>query len=109
VHPQLATQYRLAWGDVRAGLAKVAVADRVDATVRDGNATGTTKPAVANAAVQLQWSADGSTGWQTVATATTDTTGAFSVPGASTAGAYRVRVVPGHGLAPGLSKSTPCC
>jgi stage II sporulation protein D len=110
VHPQIATQYRLVWGDVRAGLAKIAVAVRVDATVQQGTATGTTKPVVAAAPVQLQWSADGATGWQTVASSTTDDTGAFSLSAASpeTAGGYRVRVAPGHGLAPGLSK-TACC
>ena len=110
VHPQVATQYRLAWGNVRAGLTKIAVAVRVDATVQQGTATGTTKPVVANAPVQLQWSADGTTGWQTVATSATDGTGALnlSAPAPETAGAYRVRVAPGHGLAPGLSK-TACC
>ena len=110
VRPQVATQYRLGWGDVRAGLAKIAVAVRVDATVQQGIATGTTKPVVAYAPAELQWSADGATGWQTVATSTTDDTGAFtlSAPSPETAGAYRVRVVPGHGLAPGLSK-TACC
>jgi stage II sporulation protein D len=110
VHPQTATQYRLVWGDVRAGLAKIAVAVRVDATVQQGTATGATKPAVSGAPVQLQWSADGATGWQTVASTTTDTTGAFSVsaPSPAAAGGYRVRVAPGHGLAAGLSK-TACC
>jgi stage II sporulation protein D len=110
VHPQVATQYRLVWGNVRAGLAKVAVAVRVDATIQQGTATGTTKPVVGYAPVQLQWSADGLTGWQTVAASTTDGTGAFtlSAPAPETAGAYRARVAPGHGLAPGLSK-TACC
>jgi stage II sporulation protein D len=110
VHPQTGTQYRLVWGDVRAGLAKIAVAVRVDATVLQGVATGTTKPAVAAAPVQLQWSADGATAWETVATTTTDDTGGFSLsaPSPETAGGYRVRVAPGHGLAPGLSK-TACC
>lgn len=110
VHPQIGTQYRLVWGDVRAGLAKIAVAVRVDATVLQGVASGTTKPAVAVAAVQLQWSADGLTGWQTVATSVTDDAGSFtlSAPTPETAGAYRVRVAPGHGLAAGLSK-TSCC
>src|SRR5437764_14970546 len=51
VRPQIGTQYRLAWGAVRAGLASVAVAVRVDATIAQGAATGSTKPAVANAAV----------------------------------------------------------
>jgi stage II sporulation protein D len=110
VRPQIATQYRLVWGDVRAGLTKIAVAVRVDATVQQGTATGTTTPVASSAAVELQWSADGATGWQTVASSTTDDTGAFSLsaPAPETAGAYRVRVAPGHGLAPGLSK-TACC
>jgi stage II sporulation protein D len=110
VHPQIATQYRLVWGNVRAGLAKVAVAARVDATVQQGAATGTTKPVVASAPTDLQWSADGLAAWQTVATSTTDGSGAFSLsaPSPATTGAYRVRVAPGHGLAPGLSKPA-CC
>jgi stage II sporulation protein D len=110
VQPQIATQYRLAWGNVRAGLTKVAVAVRVDATVQQGVATGAVKPAVAAAPVQLQWSADGAAGWQTVATSTTDSAGAFTLaaPSPETTGGYRVRVAPGHGLAPGFSK-TACC
>jgi hypothetical protein len=58
----------------------------------------------------LQWSADGLTAWQTVATSTTDVSGVFSLsaPTPETTGAYRVRVAPGHGLAPGLSKPA-CC
>jgi SpoIID/LytB domain protein len=110
VRPQVATQYRLVWGDVRAGLAKIAVAVRVDSTVSQGVATGTTKPMAALAPVELQWSADGATAWETVASATTDDTGAFnlSAPSPETTGAYRVRVAPGHGLAAGLSKTT-CC
>jgi stage II sporulation protein D len=110
IRPQVGTQYRLAWGDVRAGLAKIAVAVRVDATVRQGTATGTTRPMAAFAAAQLQWSADGLTGWQTVVTSTTDAAGAFDLgaPAPATTGAYRVRVAPGHGLAPGLSKPA-CC
>jgi stage II sporulation protein D len=109
VHPPVGTQYRLASGNVRVGSAKVAVAVRVDATMAGGTAAGTTKPAVANAAVQLQWSADGTTGWQTVAAGVTDPGGAFTVsaPGAQS-GAYRVRVAPGHGLAPGIFQTT-CC
>lgn len=110
VHPQIATQYRLVWGSVRAGLAKLAVAVRVDATIQQGTATGTTRPVSGSGAVQLQWSADGTTGWQTVAASATDDNGAFtlSAPAPETTGAYRVRVAPGHGLAPGLSKSA-CC
>jgi hypothetical protein len=110
VRPQIGTQYRLVWAGVRAGLAKIAVAVRVDATVRQGTATGTTTPVASSAAAQLQWSADGLTAWETVATSTTDGAGAFtlSAPTPETVGSYRVRVAPGHGLAPGLSKPA-CC
>ena len=108
VKPQIATQYRLAWGNARAGLVKIAVAPRVDATIAQGSATGKIAPALPNAAVQLQWSQDGTTGWQTLATATTDATGAFTVSATPQTGTYRVRVAPGHGLAPGLSKPV-CC
>jgi len=108
--PAIGTDYRLVWGNVRVGLAKVAVAVRVDATIANGEAAGTTKPPVTGSAVQLQWSADGSTAWQTIASSTTDTSGAFALtaPSPETSGAYRVRVAPGHGLAPGLSKPA-CC
>ena len=110
VRPAIGTDYRLAWGNVRVGLAKVAVAVRVDATVANGAAAGSTKPPVTGSAAQLQWSRDGSTAWQTVASSTTDKTGAFALtaPSPETSGAYRVRVAPGHGLAPGLSKPA-CC
>ncbi len=108
VKPTAATQYRLAWGNARVGLVKIAVAPRVDATIAQGTATGKIAPALPNAAVQLQWSRDGATGWQTLATGTTDTTGAFNVSAAPQQGTYRVRVAPGRGLAPGLSKPI-CC
>jgi SpoIID/LytB domain protein len=110
VRPQIGTQYRLVWAGVRAGLAKIAVAVRVDATVRQGAATGTTTPVASYAVAQLQWSADGLAAWETVATSTTDGAGAFtlSAPTPETVGSYRVRVAPGHGLAPGLSKPA-CC
>jgi hypothetical protein len=75
-----------------------------------GAATGSTKPAVADAPAQLQWSSTGTGGWQTVATASTDAAGAFSLAAsAPAAGSYRVRVAPGHGLAPGVSKTGQCC
>jgi stage II sporulation protein D len=108
VKPQAGTQYRLAWGNARVGLVKIAVAPRVDATIVQGAATGKIVPALPNAAVQLQWSQDGTTGWQTLATTTTDAAGAFTVSATPQAGTYRVRVAPGRGLAPGLSKPV-CC
>jgi stage II sporulation protein D len=108
VKPQTATQYRLALGNARVGLVKIAVAPRVDATITQGAATGKIVPVIAAAAVQLQWSQDGTTGWQTLASGVTDSSGAFSVGATPQAGTYRVRVAPGHGLAPGLSKPV-CC
>lgn len=106
--PQTSTQYRLAWGNARIGLVKIAVAPRVDATIAHGTATGKIAPAVPDAAVQLQWSQDGTTAWQTLATGATDAAGAFSVSTTPQPGTYRVRVAPGRGLAPGMSKPV-CC
>jgi stage II sporulation protein D len=103
VKPQAATQYRLAWGDVRAGLARIAVAPRVDAQVTASGAQGSIKPAVAGAAVELQQQV-GAT-WTTVSSTATDAAGAWSFTGALTAGTYRVRCAPAHGLAPGVSSA----
>jgi hypothetical protein len=99
--PQVATQYRLVSGTVRAGLAKIAVAPRVDAQITAAGARGTMRPALAGATVQLQQQAG--TAWSTLATGVTDAAGAFSFAQALATGTYRVRCVPGHGLAPGLS------
>jgi SpoIID/LytB domain protein len=101
VSPQLSTQYRLAWGDVRAGLAKIAVSPVVTATPAAGAISGSVQPAVVGAAVELQ--RQDSTAWTTVSSTATDTTGAWSFVGTLAAGTYRVRCAPGHGLAPGLS------
>ena len=100
--PQLSTQYRLAWGDVRAGLAKIAVSPVVTADRAGGRDHGQ-RPARARrrAAVELQLQ-DGAA-WTTVSTTTTDAAGAWSFAGTLAPGTYRVRCAPGHGLAPGLS------
>ncbi len=101
VRPQATTQYRLAWGEVRAGLAKIAVAPRVDATVGASSVSGSIRPALASAAVQLQQQSG--TAWTTVSSTVTDTMGAWSFSGALPAGTYRIRCAPGQGLAPGIS------
>jgi hypothetical protein len=101
VRPQATTQYRLAWGDVRAGLAKISVAPRVDATVSPGAVSGSIRPPVAAATVQLQQQSGGV--WTTVSSTVTDASGSWSFAGAPAAGTYRVRCAPGKGLAPGLS------
>ncbi|MBA3844223.1 MAG: SpoIID/LytB domain-containing protein, partial [Actinobacteria bacterium] len=75
VKPVVATQYRLALDSVRAGLAKIAVAPRVDATATTSGVEGTSKPVVPGAPVQLQQQS-GPT-WATVATTTTDASGTW--------------------------------
>jgi stage II sporulation protein D len=102
VHPTQTTQFRLAWGGVRAGLTRVGVAPAVAAQPAAGAAVGSIRPAVAGA-VQLQRQDAATAAWTTLATGTTDATGAFRIAAALTAGTYRVRAAPGHGLAPGLS------
>ena len=105
VKPQVRTSYRLASGVVRAGLATVLVAPRVDATIASAGAQGTVRPAVSGAAVQLQRSSGSS--WTTVAQAAADATGQFSFGGPLAAGDYRVRCAPGGGLQPGVSATVP--
>jgi stage II sporulation protein D len=101
VSPRARTSYRLAAASVRAGLTAVGVAPRITATIASAGAQGSTKPAGASAAVQLQRS-DG-TAWTTVSSTVTDAAGAFSFGGPLTPGDYRVRCAPGGGLQPGLS------
>jgi hypothetical protein len=101
VKPQLSTQYRLASGPVRAGLARIAVAPRVEAAVGSTGVAGTAKPPIAGAAVQLQRQDAGV--WATVDSTTADAAGAWSFTQQLGPGTYRVRCAPGHGLAPGLS------
>jgi len=101
VRPQVATQYRLVWGNVRAGLARIAVAPRVVAQATVTGSQGTIKPVVSGAAVELQQQAGPS--WTTVASTVTDLAGAWSFAGPLQPGTYRVRCAPGHGLTPGVS------
>jgi stage II sporulation protein D len=100
VRPQVSTQYRLAWGDVRVGLSKIAVAPRVEGTVGPGGITGSVHPLLSGATVLLQRQS-GST-WTTVSTASLDLAGGYSFVGVA-AGTYRIRCAPGQGLAPGVS------
>ncbi len=102
VNPQATTQYRLAAGDVRAALVRVPVEPVVDASVNAGAVSGTVRPPLLGAAVQLQRQS-GAT-WATVATATPDASGSFAVAASIGPGSYRVRWAPGRGLAPGVSR-----
>jgi stage II sporulation protein D len=101
--PQVATQYRIATGTVRAGLARIAVAARVEAQLTASGGRGVVRPAIGGAAVQLQQQSGAD--WTTLATGLTDATGAWTFPQALAAGTYRVRCAPGHGLAAGVSAS----
>lgn len=102
VKPSVTTSYRLEWGSVRAGLTRIAVAPRVTLTVTATGASGTVRPALASAAVQLQRSTAAG-GWRTVAGGVTGTGGAYSFAQPLQPGSYRVRCAPGHGLVPGVS------
>ena len=91
----------MAWTTVRAGLAKIAVAPKVDAQPATGGVVGAERPAVAGAPVQLQQQSG--TAWTTLSSTTADATGAFTLTGPLQPGTYRVRCAPAHGLVPGLS------
>jgi stage II sporulation protein D len=101
VKPRLATSYRLAYGSARVGLATVAVAARVTAAVSSSGIAGTAQPAAAGAQVQLLQRSNGA--WVVASSTVTDAAGSFGFGGSPAAGTYRVRVTPGHGIAPGLS------
>jgi hypothetical protein len=101
VKPVAATQYRLAWGDKRIGLARIAVAPRVDAQATAAGAQGAIKPVIAGAPVELQQQLGAD--WATVTSTVTDDAGAWSFTGPLPPGTYRIRSTPGHGLAPGVS------
>jgi hypothetical protein len=102
VKPQVTTQYRLAWGDARACLAKIAVAARVSAVVTTQGVQGTLRPLAPGAPVQLQQKQDDGT-WTTTGSATADSSSAWSFASTLVAGTYRVRAAPGHGVAAGVS------
>ena len=102
VKPQIATQYRLAWGDARACLAKIGVAARVSAVVTPQGVQGTLRPVAVGAPVQLQERQDDGT-WTALDSATADASSAWSFTRQLAAGTYRVRAAPGHGVTAGLS------
>jgi hypothetical protein len=103
VRPTQTTQFRLAWGSVRAGLTRVGVAPAITLQpVTPAGLVGTIRPALVGP-VELQRKDPATSAWTTLATNPTDATGRFSLPGPLTPGTYRVRAAPGHGLAPALS------
>jgi stage II sporulation protein D len=100
VRPQATTDYRLAWGNVHVAQARVRVAPLLAVQQSTAGIEGTVRPQLDGAAVELQQQ-NGSI-WTTTATTSTDAAGAWSFAPPA-AGAYRVRVAPGHGLVPAVS------
>jgi SpoIID/LytB domain protein len=101
VHPDVTTQYRLAFGTVRAAVAKVAVAPLVAVQQSTAGLAGSVQPAVASAPVELQQ--QNGTAWTTISSTATDGTGSWAFAGTLAPGLYRVRCTPGHGLVAGVS------
>ncbi|MGZ4289148.1 MAG: SpoIID/LytB domain-containing protein [Gaiellaceae bacterium] len=101
VKPQVSTWYRLAWGDARAGLAKITVAARISAVVTPAGVQGSLRPVAPGTPVQLQRQDAGT--WTTLSSTAADSSSSWSFAGALAAGTYRVRAAPGHGVAAGVS------
>jgi stage II sporulation protein D len=101
VSPVGRTWYRLASGRVRGALIRVETGGVVTATVGRDAVTGAVSTKAAGAPIFLD-RRDGS-GWITVSTAIAGTDGTFAFRPLPTAGAYRVRCTPGHGLPAGAT------
>jgi hypothetical protein len=103
VKPTATTQYRLATVKVAAAATRVAVAPFVRLSVprTPRELTGIMRPVLPGTTVAIQRE-QGST-WTTVANTTVGTSGTFDAQFQLTAGTYRARVAPGHGLVPGVS------
>jgi hypothetical protein len=96
--------YRLTSGGKPSGIAKLVVAPVVKLKLPTAPTalSGTVRPVLAGAPVQIQRS-DAAGTWMTVATSTVDDTGAFSAPFTVAPGTYRGRVAAGKGWAVALS------
>ena len=100
VKPVTGTQYRLSSGPIRAGLAQIAVAPRVEAQATAAGISGSERPAVAGSSVQLQKQAGAL--WTTISSTVTAAGGTWAFNGPIQPGSYRVRCAP-PGLAAGVS------
>ena len=104
VRPTAGTQYRLAAGSVRTAALPVGIAPRI-ALVPPGDLselTGTVRPLLAGAAVEIQRL--NGLAWQMVGRSTVDANGDFVVRLNVTPGSYRARIpAPGRGLVAGTS------
>jgi stage II sporulation protein D len=103
IRPTVTTDYRVVSGKITGTAAHVPVAPFVQLapTQTPTELRGSMRPVVEGAPVSIQ-RLDG-TNWVVVARALTDASGAFDVQLQLTTGTYRARVVPGHGLVPGVS------
>jgi len=106
VRPTTSGQYRLAAGTVRTAITPVGVAPRIAlAPIADlMEVSGTVRPALAGAALEIQ-RLHGSA-WKTVGRTTVDSQGAFAARVDVQPGSYRARVpAPGRGLVAGTSST----
>src|ERR671936_2023504 len=103
VHPTTTTAYRLASGKIAGGTVQVRVAPvvRIIPPRTQSELRGYMRPAIAGARVWLQ--RENGTKWVNVARTSIDSSGSFDVQLQLVDGTYRARVVPGHGLVPGIS------
>jgi stage II sporulation protein D len=101
VSPQGQTWYRLASGPVRGALIRIDSGGVITATVGTDSITGAVAAQAAGAPVFLDRKDAGS--WITVGTANAATDGTFAFRPLPTAGTYRVRCRPGHGLPAGTT------
>jgi stage II sporulation protein D len=102
--PKVSTEYRLSSGEIRSGTVRLSVVPlvRISVSADRLSLTGLARPVLGGSAVQIQKLAQN--GWTTVARTKTGANGDFSAQVDVTAGAYRARVVPGRGFAPGVSR-----
>ena len=103
VRPRLTTDYRLESGGFRSTTVRVPVAPLVQLSAgSDGvSISGTVRPVLAGADVQVQRLASGA--WETAAQTTVGSDGSYSVTLDLTSGSYRARVTAGHGFAIAIS------
>jgi stage II sporulation protein D len=103
VRPKGTTDYRLESGGFRSTSVRVSVAPLVQlAAGADGvSVSGTVRPLLPGANVQVQRLSSGS--WETVTQTTVGSDGSFSATLDLSAGNYRARVTAGHAFAIGIS------
>ena len=103
VRPKVTTDYRLESGGFRTSTVRVSVEPLVQlAGGTDGvSVSGTVRPLLPGANVQVQRLASGA--WTTVTQTTVGSDGSYAATLALSPGSYRARVTAGHGFAIGLS------